>query len=453
MRKPQGSFVNHIPVRRGLRLIFQPFQNVENKATRSIWPRNLGRISHGASNHSGVFSDMNRLDLLIYAHDGRGLGHASRSVAIGLAVRRLFPDLKVLFLSGAKQSANLIGRGALDWVKLPAYETRVIDGVSKGCAGDSNYSDRDLGVIRAGMIRDLVARLNPRCVLSDHMPQGKHRELLPALEACSANSDIHWVLGMRGVIGDVAGVWSEDAVSVFRRCYKDILWYGDRMVLGDRIPDRIAQYFGRQPLATGYVSRLAEWCQLALDDPVDQAPLAATVSIPWIGEHTLPFLKALAGAIERIGPSDGEWHIYLGRPRDRLLVQDAEEGFRRLAHCRLFEPGAGYFNSLMQSRIAMIFGGYNSLTDLLHMGLSGLVVLRNMADLEQQGHLKRLQRLFPKRLPAMNEDECSVANLETALLQQLQSVRHKYAGIRSDGAETAARCIQRTISAQRNCFS
>ena len=396
---------------------------------------------------------MSRLDLLIYAHDGRGLGHASRSIAIGLAVRRLFPELKVLFLSGAKQSANLIGKGELDWIKLPAYETRVIEGISRGCEGDSNFSDQALGNLRAGMIRDLVARLKPRCVLSDHMPQGKHRELIPALEAFGSNNDIHWILGMRGVIGDVTGVWSDEAVSTFRQFYKDILWYGDRTVLGDKIPDRIAQHFGRKPIATGYVSRLAEWRQLTSDAHAEQGALAATVSIPWIGEHTLPFLKALSGAIERIGPSEGEWHLYLGRPRDRLLVQDAEEGFRRLAHCRLFEAGAGYFDSLMQSRIAIIYGGYNSLTDLLHMGLSGLVVLRNMADLEQQEHLKRLKRLFPNRLPAMNEDECSVANLEIALLRQLQSVRHKYAGIQSDGAETAARCIQRVISAPRNCFS
>ena len=116
---------------------------------------------------------MNRLDLLIYAHDGRGLGHASRSVAIGLAVRRLFPELKVLFLSGAKQSADLIGEGELDWIKLPAYQTRVVGGVSKGCDGESNFSDRELGDIRSAMIRDLVVRLNPRCVLSDHMPQGQ----------------------------------------------------------------------------------------------------------------------------------------------------------------------------------------------------------------------------------------------------------------------------------------
>jgi predicted glycosyltransferase len=254
---------------------------------------------------------MNRLDLLIYAHDGRGLGHASRSVAIGLAVRRLFPELKVLFLCGARQSADLIGEGGLDWIKLPAYQTRVVGGVSKGRDGESNFSDRELGVIRSGMIRDLVVRLNPRCVLSDHMPQGKHRELMPALEACGSGGSTHWILGMRGVIGDVAGVWSDSAVSAFRRFYKDILWYGDRTVLGESIPDGIERHFGRKPTATGYVSRLAEWRHTTSDASMASASLAATVSVPWIGEHTLSFLKALAGAIERIGPSTQDSGIFI----------------------------------------------------------------------------------------------------------------------------------------------
>lgn len=393
---------------------------------------------------------MSRLDLLIYAHDGRGLGHASRSVAIGLAVRRLFPELKVLFLSGARQSADLIGEGGLDWIKLPAYQTRVVGGVSKGCDGESNFSDRELGVIRSGMIRDLVVRLNPRCVLSDHMPQGKHRELMPALEACGPRGSTHWILGMRGVIGDVAGVWSSSAVSAFRRFYKDILWYGDRKVLGESIPDGIERHFGRKPTVTGYVSRLAEWRHAALDASMAPASLAATVSVPWVGEHTLSFLTALAGAVERIGPQQGRWHLYIGRSRNRSLFHAAEKGFQRLTHCRLFEPGAGYFNSLTQSRIAIIYGGYNSLTDLLHTGLSGLVVLRNMADLEQQEHLERLTRLFPERLPAMKEEDCGAANLEMVLLRQLQSVRHDYAGIQLDGAESAARCIHRAICDQRD---
>jgi predicted glycosyltransferase len=53
--------------------------------------------------------DKSRLDVLIYSHDGRGLGHVSRGVTLGMTFRRLFPQLKVLFVSGSKQTSTLIG--------------------------------------------------------------------------------------------------------------------------------------------------------------------------------------------------------------------------------------------------------------------------------------------------------------------------------------------------------
>ena len=75
--------------------------------------------------------DKSRLDVLIYSHDGRGFGHVSRGVTIGMALRRLFPGLKVLFVSGFKQTATLVGSCPLEWIKLPSYETQIIAGNQK----------------------------------------------------------------------------------------------------------------------------------------------------------------------------------------------------------------------------------------------------------------------------------------------------------------------------------
>ena len=388
---------------------------------------------------------MDRLDLLIYAHDGRGLGHASRSVAIGLAVRRLYPERSVLFVSGMKQTASLIGAGRLDWVKLPSYETQVLNGVSKGCHGNSNYSDRELGNIRSGMLQDLVDRLKPRCVLSDHMPQGKHRELLSALEISRRKYDTHWILGLRGVIGDVKGVWSEEAVSLFHRYYRDIFWYGDRAVLGDESVDRIRVHFGCVPVETGYVSRLAEWGDTDSEASPGNAKLAATVSVPWVGEYTLSFLEALAKAVERIGPSSGEWHLFLGRPKGGLEHQDAENHFKKLPHCRLFKPGGGYFPSLKKSQLSIIYGGYNSLTDLLFLKLPGLVVLRDMADQEQQEHIRRLTRFIPDQFRTVTEPNVDADALEAALRSLLKQSRNGFRSVRLNGAERAASLIEQIL--------
>ncbi|MGB3210935.1 MAG: hypothetical protein WBB19_09555, partial [Desulforhopalus sp.] len=122
-----------------------------------------------------------RLDVLIYAHDGRGLGHASRSIGVGMALRRLFPELKVLFVSGCNLSQELIGRAPLDWLKLPSYETRVVRGKSMGIPGKSMFTDQQLGQFRSKELAHLVAMYRPRLVLVDHTPQGKHKELVQAV--------------------------------------------------------------------------------------------------------------------------------------------------------------------------------------------------------------------------------------------------------------------------------
>ena len=392
---------------------------------------------------------MKRLDLLIYAHDGRGLGHASRSVAIGLAVRRLFPELRVLLVTGMKKTGDLIGEGPLDWVKLPSYETQVVNGISRGCRGNSNLTDQETGALRSGTLRDLVIRLRPRCVLSDHMPQGKHRELMSALEASAGEGLSSWILGLRGVIGDVKGVWSEAALSVFRKFYADILWYGDPIVLGEDMPRRIAKSFGRAPVATGYVSRLAEWCRLNPSLPDTSTSLAATVAIPWIGEHSGSFLEALAVAIERIGPSAGDWHFYLGNLGNSPSMQKTVARLRRLTYCHLFNPGTGYHHALMASRIAVVCGGYNSLTDVLHCKIPALVVMREMQDQEQQIHLDCLKRLLGERLQTVNEAAARPENLEAMLRRQLEPHAKAPPAICLDGAEQAAQHIARAIEAQR----
>ena len=109
-----------------------------------------------------------RLDILLYAHDGRGLGHVSRTIAIGIALRRLFPELRVLLLSGCSISQEFIGSAPLDWIKLPSYETVIKSGKSAGIPGKSNFEDRELGTLRGEQIRQIVTLYRPRVVLADH---------------------------------------------------------------------------------------------------------------------------------------------------------------------------------------------------------------------------------------------------------------------------------------------
>ena len=380
-----------------------------------------------------------RLDILLYAHDGRGLGHASRTIAIGMALRRLAPTLRVLFVSGLKTSQELIGPVGLDWLKLPSYETEVAGGVSRGVVGNSRFDDRELGELRAAMLAQLVELYRPRLALADHTPQGKHRELIPAL-ARSAHTT-RWLLGVRGVVGEVAQARSALAGQVFAAHYRGLFWYGDSAVLGEGHLARLAERYRLQPIECGYVSRLRELRYWQEEAEAGEA-LAGVISVPWLGEHTLAFLHLLAEVLALVGAESGRWRLFIGFGGDRRAQREVGELFGPLSHCRL-EPlsGSRYLQALAAARTAVIYGGYNSVMDVLAVGVPALVVLREMRDNEQQRHLEKLLGATGSLLQTVAEHTATA----TELAEWLQATRTtaKVVGhsVNLDGAERAARLL------------
>jgi len=388
-----------------------------------------------------------RLDILIYAHDGRGLGHASRSIAIGMALRRLHPQLKVLFVSGCRQSQELIGTAPLDWLKLPSYETKVENGKSTGIRGKSMFADGQLGEFRARELEHLVGLYRPRMVLVDHTPQGKHRELVPAL-ALSRDIGTRWTLGVRGIIGGVSQARSDLASNLFRKYYHDLLWYGDRRVLGEVHIRHLKQQYGIPPRECGYVSRLAEVENCTGEMSVNSAGgarLAGTVSVPWLGENSLGFLEQLADALAAIDEKYGHWHLFVGSGDSVKAKKKIWDMFSGLCHCTLEEPGPRYGEALMRSKTAVIYGGYNSLMDVLYAGLPALVVERAMRDNEQQLHLQQLQKKVGNRIHVIPEAEILSDQILSFLCDNLSKAVNPSVAVNLDGAAKAAAILTRLL--------
>ncbi len=385
-----------------------------------------------------------RLDILIYAHDGRGLGHVSRSVAIGMALRRIAPSLRVLVVTGCKFTQELIGSVPLDWLKLPSYETEVVDGKSRGLSGNSQFSDHDLGVLRSEELRGLFQLYRPRIMLCDHSPQGKHKEL-KALFEIEKKFETIFILGMRGIIGEVSQVVSPLSQQLFKKHYHFLFWYGDSDILGINHIEQLRKQFACEPYECGYVSRLAELHGWHNHVPQKKSSFAGTISIPWLGEKSLDFIHTLVAALQNIGPRFGSWKIFVGFDRDNEEV--IRKLFDSMGFCSLQRPSSRYAEALYDSRIALIYGGYNSLMDILHLGIPAVVILREMADQEQQLHLELLQCKLGQQLVVYNEEGASVMQLTRLLLLQLQLISPFGGEIHLGGAEIAARKL---IEVRRN---
>lgn len=386
-----------------------------------------------------------RLDVLIYAHDGRGLGHASRSIGVGMALRRLYPELKVLFVSGCSFSQELIGTAPLDWLKLPSYETRVVHGKSIGMPGKSMFTDEQLGQLRAKELAHLVSLYRPRLVLVDHTPQGKHKELVPALSG-EDGSDILWVLGVRGVVGAVKQASSELAGKLFRDHYHSVLWYGDSKVLGKSHCEQLQCQYNTVPVECGYVLRLAEFAVWngRLLERVEA--VAGTISIPWLGENSMDFLIILAEVLNKMPKAFGQWLLFVDAQNSSDVSRKIRKLFEGVDNCRLKSPGGSYVSALLHSKAAVIYGGYNSLMDVIHAKIPALVVLREMQDEEQQIHLRKLQEVAGEALSTVSETQVSAGELEGFLLAHLQRDRLSAVALNTSGAACAAAYIHDLLS-------
>ena len=63
--------------------------------------------------------------------------------------------------------------------------------------------------------------------------------------------------------------------------------------------------------------------------------------------------------------------------------------------------GEQYQHALLKAKTAVIYGGYNSLTDVFYANIPTVVLMRGMQDEEQQAHLTRISLLNRDRLIAI----------------------------------------------------
>lgn len=378
-----------------------------------------------------------RLDVLLYAHDGRGFGHVSRAVGIGLALRRLYPEKRVLLVTGCSDTKMLLGPAPLDWIKLPAYQTVLKDGVPEGQDGNAGFYKSVLGSLRGEMLAAMVKILKPRCVLVDHNPAGKKGELVQALQE-TAGEDTRWILGLRGVIGEEPGIWSKQAAEVYDAYYHGLVWYGERKILGDDPIHRIHNHFGSEPLAAGYVSRLIEMRGYLRSDSV---PPVWTIALPWLGEHGHELLHGLRAAAAGIGPEQGGWHIYV--PENE--VQAVTASFEALSFCSIRPLSEKYFTSLLHSRAALVYGGYNSLIDVIGARIPSLIIVRATRDREQSFHLNQLQLSAAQQLHMLEETEVNGEVLAQAMKGLLETSSSAAAKIDVNGAETTSHFLNSFI--------
>jgi hypothetical protein len=121
---------------------------------------------------------------IFYSHDGCGLGHLRRNLAIAAAVTKAAPDASVLLLTG---SIELGARGLAPNVEIVALPALRKLGNGRYDARRLPITRTELRLVRRRIISAAVECFRPDVLLIDKHPMGVGGELRPALERLPAS--------------------------------------------------------------------------------------------------------------------------------------------------------------------------------------------------------------------------------------------------------------------------
>ena len=335
---------------------------------------------------------------LLYSHDGLGLGHTRRNLAIAAALRDKAPDAPILLATGTDDAHRLGLPRGVDILKLPSLR-KVANGHYK--ARRLRVSSTDVHALRSNLLIAAVKTFHPDVVLVDKHPLGAGGELRGALDALRAAGG-RTVLGLRDILDDPATVFQEwepyDIPARIAEWYDRVLVYGDPIVFDPIRAYLFPEAVARRTSFTGYVVAPPE------DPPFPEPDSAPVPARP----HDRPVVLATAGGGEDgcvlleafLRASKGAaWSgIAVCGP---MMPTDDEERLRSLAgECGTafhgFVPGLSGYLDRADAIVAM--GGYNTLAEAASRGIPIVCVPRTEPRKEQLMRALAFERLGVLRL-------------------------------------------------------
>src|SRR5206468_11974538 len=121
--------------------------------------------------------------ILLYAQDGKGMGHITRSLTISRHLLRAYPNLAARLLTETPLLDGLPLPNGCAYVKLPTHSAST--GLAKTEEDDEAYNQH-LSDERARILRDLALELAPDLVLVEHELFGHRSEFGDGLYAVNA---------------------------------------------------------------------------------------------------------------------------------------------------------------------------------------------------------------------------------------------------------------------------
>jgi len=387
---------------------------------------------------------------LFYSHDGMGLGHTRRHLAVAEALTELSPQATILLVTGANGVSRLGLPPNVEILKLPSIR-KVANG---------EYSSRSLGIssedireLRSRLLLTAVKSFQPNVVLVDKHPFGAGGEFKAGLKALRQQGG-RAALGLRDILDEPTHVLNEwrpyRMQQRIAKYYDRVFIYGQRAILDSTQVYQFPPSLAARTRFCGYVvnreckNEVVDLKTILPDLTVDSRPIVlATAGGGEDGFALLEnFMRAAAGApwqgLVVAGPMTPA-------PQMEILTRMAAEYGVTL---RQFVP---QLPSLFKSVAALVtMGGYNTIAEAVSQGVPTVCVPRIVPRTEQLIRADAFARLG--LLQSLPPDQLSSQSLAKAIVQAVatprnQLLRRAEQELRFDGARHAARHLLQLATA------
>ena len=389
---------------------------------------------------------------LFYSHDGMGLGHTRRNLAVAKALTELSPEATVLLVTGTSHISRLALPPNVEILKLPSLRK-----VSNG-----EYSSRSLGIsgeeireLRSRLLLAAVKSFLPAVVLVDKHPFGAGGEFKAGLKALRRQGG-RAVLGLRDILDEPACVLAEwrpyRMQHRIAQYYDQVFVYGQRASLDPTVEYRFPPNLAARTTFCGYVVNRDSAQELA-----DSQPLLADLS-----KDMRPTVLATAG-----GGEDGFalletfMHAAAGAPWQGVVVAGPMTPEPQMQALALLAAENGVIlhkfvpqlPTLFKSIAALVsMGGYNTIAEAVSQGVPTVCVPRIVPRTEQLIRAEAFARLG--LLHALHPGQLNPQSLRSKISYAIASARNQLSRraeqeLRFDGGRQAAGHLLQLATATR----
>ncbi len=337
--------------------------------------------------------------MLLYSHDGLGLGHLriTRALAFGIARRR--PDAALLTLTGSPQAHKFALPANCDFVKLPSTEKRDIYYYGSRIDEDDPHAPAEIFTVREAIIAAAVESFAPHLILVDHEPGGLAGELRETFVRTHTRTPRPtFVVGLRDITWgpkETRAKWDAEGVyELLDHAYDHILVYGQREVF-----DPIDAY-GLSPVAaakttfTGYVMQ-PERAQASAEirEQLVAQSLPLVVVTVGGGLDGGDVLRAYVEAVSTGALSGVASYVVAGPQLPARELAQLRGRAKQLPDLTLVSFSDDMVSLVAAADAVVTMGGYNAVCEAVAAGKRPIVIPRAVGSNEQRVRAERFAAL------------------------------------------------------------